>query len=84
MAQSPVLRVPADELIDRKTLIDLRQRSSLMGVSLVFPCLGHYRQRHGAVLFLSKPADFCAGRNDYRRAPVGFGYFECMMRRITR
>ena len=36
MAQSPVLRVPADELIDRKTLIDLRQRSSLMGVSLVF------------------------------------------------
>ena len=36
MAQSPVLRVPADELIDRKTLIDLRQRSSLMGASLVF------------------------------------------------
>ena len=36
MAQSPVLRVHADDLIDRETLIALRQRSSLMGVSLVF------------------------------------------------
>ena len=76
MAQSPVLRVHADDLIDRETLIALRQRSSLMGVSLVFHAWANYRQRHGAVLFLSKPADFCAGRDDYRRAPVGFGHFD--------
>ena len=36
MARSPVLRVHAADLIDRETLIALRQRSSLMGVSLVF------------------------------------------------
>ena len=36
MARSPVLRVHAADLIDRETLIALRQRSSLMGMSLVF------------------------------------------------
>ncbi len=36
MAQTPVLRVHAADLLDRETLIALRQRSSLMGVSLVF------------------------------------------------
>ena len=36
MAQTLVLRVHAADLLDRETLIALRQRSSLMGVSLVF------------------------------------------------
>ncbi len=36
MARSSVLRVPAADLLDRETLAALRQRSALMGVSLVF------------------------------------------------
>ena len=36
MAQAPVLRVPATDLLDRETLAELRQRSSLMGLALIF------------------------------------------------
>ena len=55
MAQSPVLRVPADELIDRKTLIDLRQRSSLMGVSLVFHAWAINGSAMALLYFFTKP-----------------------------